>query len=176
MNTKPHTSIAVDEALTDAELRASAVPVSVASMPLPAGAATAAKQDTGNISLASIDGKLTNPIPVTGPLTDAQLRASAVPVSGSVGASAPGTATKSNVLSAAVDTLIIAANASRKELLLYNDADKTVYVSCGTVAASVTSFSRKLLSQGDWALKFAGEVRAIWAAAPTGSMRITELT
>lgn len=51
--------------------------------------ATAAKQDTGNTSLASIDGKLTNPLPVsgsvtTGGLTDTQLRATAVPISGSV--------------------------------------------------------------------------------------------
>jgi hypothetical protein len=35
----------------------SAVPVSVASLPLPSGAATSAKQDTANASLASIDGK-----------------------------------------------------------------------------------------------------------------------
>ena len=34
-------------------------PVSAASLPLPAGAATEAKQDTGNTSLSSIDGKLT---------------------------------------------------------------------------------------------------------------------
>lgn len=34
-----------------------AIPVTVASLPLPTGAATSAKQDTGNTSLASIDGK-----------------------------------------------------------------------------------------------------------------------
>ena len=34
-------------------------PVSAASLPLPTGAATSAKQDTGNTSLASIDGKIT---------------------------------------------------------------------------------------------------------------------
>jgi hypothetical protein len=45
------------------------------------GDATAANQVIGNASLASIDGKLTAPLSVTGPLTDAQLRASAVPVS-----------------------------------------------------------------------------------------------
>ena len=49
---------------------------------LNAQVSTAAKQDTGNASLASIDSKLTSPITVTGPLTDTQLRASAVPVSG----------------------------------------------------------------------------------------------
>lgn len=43
--------------LTDTQLRASAVPVSAASLPLPTGASTAAKQDTGNTSVASIDTK-----------------------------------------------------------------------------------------------------------------------
>lgn len=68
--------------LTDTQLRASAVPVSAASLPLPTGAATSALQVTGNASLASIDSKLTAPLSVTGPLTDTQLRASPVPVSG----------------------------------------------------------------------------------------------
>lgn len=46
------------------------------------GDATAANQVIGNASLASIDGKLTAPLSVTGPLTDTQLRASAVSVTG----------------------------------------------------------------------------------------------
>jgi hypothetical protein len=98
--------------LTNAELRASPVPVSVS------GVATAANQTTGNSSLSSIDGKVpalvsgrlpvdgsgvtqpvsgtfwqaTQPISgnvsitgtaaVSGPLTDTELRATAVPVSG----------------------------------------------------------------------------------------------
>lgn len=44
--------------LTDAELRASAVPISAVSLPLPSGAATETKQDTANTSLSSIDGKI----------------------------------------------------------------------------------------------------------------------
>jgi hypothetical protein len=51
----------VSGALTDTQLRASAVPVSLASVPLPSGASTSAKQDTGNTSLSSIDGKLVLP-------------------------------------------------------------------------------------------------------------------
>jgi hypothetical protein len=74
--------LSVTGPLTDVQLRASAVPVSAASLPLPSGAATAANQATEIASLASIDGKLTAPLSVTGPLTDTQLRASAVPVSG----------------------------------------------------------------------------------------------
>lgn len=66
----------------------SAIPITAASLPLPTGASTAAKQDTGNTSLASIDSKLTSPLAVTGSfLTDTQLRASPVPVSGTVAVS-----------------------------------------------------------------------------------------
>lgn len=43
--------------------------VDVLSSALPSGAATSAKQDTGNTSLASIDAKLTNPLPVSGTVT-----------------------------------------------------------------------------------------------------------
>lgn len=54
-----------NNALTDAELRFAPVPISVASLPLPAGAATAANQQTDA-------------------LTDTELRASPVPISGTV--------------------------------------------------------------------------------------------
>jgi hypothetical protein len=94
------------------------------SLPLPTGASTAARQDTGNTSLSSIDAQLalikaktdnidvlfstrTKPsdqqhviidtIPtttVTGPLTDTQIRASPLPVSGTVTASGPITDTQ----------------------------------------------------------------------------------
>lgn len=76
------------------------VEILATSLPLPTGAATSANQTTANSSLASIDSKLTSPLAVTGtffqatqpvsiagtvavsgPLTDTQLRASAVPVS-----------------------------------------------------------------------------------------------
>jgi hypothetical protein len=48
---------AVSGPLTDTQLRASSVPVSAASLPLPSGASTGAKQDTGNTSVGSIDTK-----------------------------------------------------------------------------------------------------------------------
>jgi len=55
--------------------------VVITSSALPTGAATSALQTTGNTTLSSIDTRLSNPLTVTGPLTDAQLRATAVPVS-----------------------------------------------------------------------------------------------
>lgn len=50
-------SITVDGPLTNTELRASAVPVSAASLPLPSGASTASNQAAGNTSLNNIDTK-----------------------------------------------------------------------------------------------------------------------
>lgn len=51
-------TVTVSGPLTDAQLRATAVPISASSLPLPTGAATSALQTTGNTSLSSIDGKL----------------------------------------------------------------------------------------------------------------------
>lgn len=67
----------------------SAVPVSAASLPLPTGASTSALQTTGNTSLASIDAKLTNPLPVSGTVTANQGTSPWV-VSGTVAATQSG--------------------------------------------------------------------------------------
>jgi len=86
--------------LTDTQLRASAVPVSATSLPLPAGAATEATLAT-RLAEATFTGRVNtlgqktmagstpvafasdqSPLSVTGPLTDAQLRAVPVPISG----------------------------------------------------------------------------------------------
>lgn len=94
-------AVPVSGPLTDTQLRATALPVSAASLPLPSGAATAAAQTTGNASLSSIDGKLPvlsgGAVPVTGGLTDTQLRASAVSVSASTLPLPTGAATESTL-------------------------------------------------------------------------------
>jgi hypothetical protein len=70
---------------------------------MPAGSATAANQLTQiaheaaiEAAVESIDAKLTNPLPVSGPLTDAQLRAVAVPVSATSLPLPTGAATSAN--------------------------------------------------------------------------------
>lgn len=55
--------------------------ISAVSLPLPTGAATSALQTTGNNTLSDIDTKLGGTLSVNVGLTDAQLRASAVPIS-----------------------------------------------------------------------------------------------
>lgn len=99
-------AVPVSGPLTDAQLRASAVPISAASLPLPSGAATnqavvnlydlisvEIDPKLGNIeqftaaivtNTSDIETLLSGNLSVIGPLTDAQLRASAVPISGTV--------------------------------------------------------------------------------------------
>lgn len=97
-------------------------PISAVSLPLPSGAATATKQDTGNASLASIDSKLTNPLPVSF-------------------ATAATTPTQSQiVLSSSISTTLLAANANRKQILLFCPK-ATAYITYGATANS-TNWSR----------------------------------
>lgn len=51
------TAVAVSGPVTDAQLRAAAVAISAAALPLPTGAATAARQDLAQAKLDSIDSK-----------------------------------------------------------------------------------------------------------------------
>jgi len=76
--------------------------VIVDSSALPTDASTSALQTAGNASLTSIDSKLTSPLAVTGPLTDTQLRATPVPISGTVTTS--GTATVTGTVTANAGT------------------------------------------------------------------------
>jgi hypothetical protein len=88
-------------------------PMSAVSLPLPTGASTSGLQTTGNTSVASIDTKTPalgqaamaasvpvviasnqSAVPVSGPLTDTQLRAATVPISGTVTATGPITDTQ----------------------------------------------------------------------------------
>lgn len=158
--------------LTNTQLRASAVPVSASSLPLPSGAATLTEQqsqttllgtidaDTGAIasSVASLDSKnpalvggrvpvdgsgVTQPVSgtfwqatqpvsiassvaVTGPLTNAELRASAVPVSGTFFQATQPVSAASLPLptGAATDALQTSGNASLAGILV--DQDESV--------------------------------------------------
>jgi hypothetical protein len=126
-------TLAVNVGLTDSQLRASAVPVSVSGVAtaanqttgnsslssidgktatlvggkvpvvLPTNAATDTLQTSGNASLSSIDGKLSGTLSVNVGLTDAQLRTTAVPVSVS-GVSTSALQTTGNTSLSNIDT------------------------------------------------------------------------
>lgn len=81
-------------------------------------------------------------VAVTGPLTDTQLRATPVPISGTVTTS-PVVSSTSTIVQVVVpantNTTVKAANASRKQLIIFAPKS-TIYVKFG-VGASLTSFT-----------------------------------
>lgn len=130
---------------------ANPMPVSVASVALPTGASTAAKQDTGNTSLASIDGKI---VAVnTGAVTVA---ASALPTGASTAAKQPALGVAGTP---SADVISVQGAASMTPLLV--DASATTQPVSGTVTANAgTNLNTSLL-----ALEAGGNLAAISASA-----------
>lgn len=90
------------------------------------------------------------------------------------------TGTLSNVADNVSNVTVLAANAARFAFLLYNDSSSVVYVKLGATA-SATSFTKKMLPQEVWGtldvgVNYTGKIDAIWATAPGGAMRVTEMT
>jgi hypothetical protein len=119
------------------------------------------------------------------PITD---NSGSITVDGTVAATQSGTwsvanatystSTLSNVTAAASNTTLLASNASRRQAILYNDADTAVYVKLGTTASS-SSFSYNLLPAQTLELPtpvYTGIIDGIWSGSPTGAMRVTEVT
>lgn len=89
-----------------------------------------------------------------------------------------GAAALANVNASASSVTLRAAKAGRRGLIIYNDADKDLYVKYGATA-SATSFTVKVLAGGYWEMPipiYTGVVDGIWASGPTGAARITELS
>lgn len=142
--------------------------ISAASLPLPAGAATQATlqnvetyvseipaqgQATMAASMPVVIASNQTPVSVTGPLTDAQLRATPVPVSGTVTATGPLTdaqlratpvpvSTKTALTAASplqdavgpVSGTLVSANANRKGLIISNVGAFRFSLAFGTAA------------------------------------------
>ena len=86
-------------------------------------------------------------------------------------------ATLTNVSASATSVQLLASNNSRTQAVFYNDSDKNAYVKLGTTA-STTSFSYLLVPGATLELPkpiYTGRIDCIWATAPTGAMRITEI-
>ena len=162
-------SLTVDGPLTNAELRATPVPVS--------GGLTNAELRAAPVP---VSGGLTNaelratPVPVSGGLTDTQLRASAVPVVGSVPTRTP---TTTSITSTTTSTLVLAANANRRGLMISNQSTSKLYLSFNTPALPGNSFIEVAPSAFvllDQQLIFTNAIYGIWTNAQ-GTGQFTEL-
>lgn len=137
-----------------------------------AGAATEA---TLQELKAEVVEATTTTSPVSGPLTDSQLRATAVPTTSTE--TRPGTATQTGPATSTVSATILAANTSRRGATIYNDSAADLYVNFGAAATS-TVFVNKIVAAGIWAIPFPAYTGAIHGilSAGTGNARVCELT
>ena len=87
------------------------------------------------------------------------------------------TGTLSNVAAATASTTLLAANAARRNAIVYNDSTSDMYLKYGT-AASSTSFTLYVPSLATVAIpgsEYAGIITGIWISA-AGNARVTETT
>lgn len=82
-----------------------------------------------------------------------------------------------SVASAAVDTLILAANAGRLGGVIHNDSTKQLYLLLATGAASLTNWTYSVDKGGvvEIPFNYTGVIRGIWQAA-NGFARVTEFS
>jgi hypothetical protein len=162
-------SLTVDGPATNAELRATPLPV------------TGGLTDTQlRAAPVPVSGGLTDtqlraaPVPVSGGLTAAQLRAAAVPVVGSVPTRTP---TTTSITSTTSSTLVLAANANRRGLMISNQSTSKLYLSFATPAAQGNSFIEVAPSAFvllDQQMIFTNAIYGIWTNAQ-GTCQVTEL-
>lgn len=142
----------------------------------PAGNLVDPSAGTGGGSFPSsieISNDSGNAIPVSGPLTDTQLRATAVPVIASVAVRTP---TTSSVSSSASSGVIINSNANRKGLSISNISTSKLYLSFSNPATIANSFIE--VPSGafllfDQQLIVTNAIYGIWASA-NGTAQVTE--
>lgn len=112
--------------------------------------------DTGTLSFVPWDGEVTG--------VGAEVR----PTQSSV----------TSVLATGISTAVLAANPDRRAATFYNDADKSCFLKFGATA-STSSYTVRLYPTGFFTMPYpayTGPIDAIWEAAPTGALRVTEMT
>jgi hypothetical protein len=114
-------------------------------------------------------------VAVTGPLTDTQLRASPVPVSGTVTVTPVDTSTAvvSSVSVGVVATTLKAANAARIRLIVFNESG-VLFVKFGTAAASGDYTYRMTANSVLEIENYSGIVTGIKSSG-TSNVQVTEI-
>ncbi len=97
-----------------------------------------------------------------------------------VGFTSSATGTQSIVPSANTDTVILAANSSRKGATIYNDSTANLLLLLANAVSSATVWTVKIPPDGYYELPadgyvYTGAIKGIWSAV-NGNARVTELT
>lgn len=121
--------------------------------------------EVGGAAIATGAGVTTSGTPRIVPASDASFTIAA----------ASGTAAHTSVAAAASDTLLLAANASRKYAFIYNDSTSVLYLKLGTGATSASKWLDLQPYEGyPIPSEYLGVVHGCWASA-TGNARVTEI-
>lgn len=150
--------------LTDAQLRATPVPVS-GTVTVTDGAGALTVDGTvaisGSVAVTGTFWQATQPVSIAATVPTKETRSA--------------TPTQSSVAGSASSVSCLAANANRLGATIHNDSAAVLRVKLGATASS-TSFTARLIENGYYELPFhyTGAVDCIWESA-TGSARITEL-
>ncbi len=164
--------------LTDAELRATPVLTDGSGVVQPVSGTVTANAGTGTLL---VDGSahtqpVSGTVTATGPLTDAQLRATPVPISGTVSTTAL-VATTSNitqvVLTNNTNATLLAINSARIKAIIFVPS-ATLQIKLGATA-STTSFTYKITSNSS-TIEITGYTGRIDAFGSGQTVTITELS
>lgn len=79
-----------------------------------------------------------------------------------------------NVASATSSTQLVAANPSRREVVISNDSTSKLYVLIGSGTASSSNFTYVVGAGNSLTLMTTGQITGVWASA-NGSAAITEV-
>ncbi len=105
-------------------------------------------------------------------LTDAQLRATPVPVSKDKSA----TSTQTQVSDSATSVTILAANSDRIRATIVNDSTEILYLRESSTAATTTNYSWKVQPDGTVVIDdYTGQLTGIWASDGSGQATVSEV-
>jgi hypothetical protein len=145
--------------------------VVISNVPLPVDGSGVVQPVSGPLTDTQLRA---TPVPVSGPLTDAQLRATPVPISGTVSVGAPTTlATVTNVAVGTSVVTLSASNAAKKRVLIYNETG-TLFVKLGSGATSASYSSRLTANTVLEVVEYAGVITAIKLSGTTPVL-VTEI-
>jgi hypothetical protein len=100
-----------------------------------------------------------------------------VTVTGSVDPSRPASAALTSVAASAISVSLLASNAARRQVIIVNDGNKTLYIAFAATT-STTAFTVRLGGGNEYVSElnsYTGAISGIWDSA-NGSARITEIT
>lgn len=153
--------------LTDAELRATPVPVSGTVTATPSGTQDTNIIQVGGAAIAIGQADMVASMPVVIAADQSPILVTNTPSISEVGS-------HSNVASSATNVTLLATNASRKGATVFNDSTQVLYLKLAA-SASTTSYTVQLASLGYYEVPFqyTGIIDGLWAAA-NGSARLVE--